>query len=104
MINGRKVIMIIGSTRFIEDMRRKAWELTRRGNIVLLPEERPKDAKDIDINLLESIGIDKIDFADEVLLFNKNGYIGESTSKEIVHILSTNKKMVVLEEDKFYEK
>lgn len=101
MTNLRPIVMIIGSCRFLEDMKKEAWELTRKGYIVLTPEEKPEESEDIDIEILEANGLYKIDMADEVLLFNKDGYVGESTAKEIKYCFENNKPMRIYESCKF---
>ena len=55
------IVQIIGSLRYIDGMKEKAWELTCQGNLVWLPNERPESMKDPDIELLEEIGFAKID-------------------------------------------
>ena len=101
-ISSRKVVLLIGSTRFHDEFIETAWKLTKEeGCVVLLPNFRPSTmmAKgyDIDEETLEDIGYCKIDFSDEVYVINVNGYIGSSTSKEIAYAKSIGKPI------KYYE-
>ena len=87
-IAGRKIVLLIGSTRFQDDFLEVAWKLTKeKGCVVLLPNFRPSTMMskgfDIDEDILEDIGFTKIDFCDEVYVVNVDGYIGSSTAKEI---------------------
>ncbi len=93
-----EIVVIIGSTKFMDDIRKKAWELTNQHKFVLLPIERPENTEDIDIDLLEEFGYMRIDMSDTVFVFNKDCYIGESTRKEIEYAQFNNKKIIYLEE------
>ena len=90
----RKTVMFIGSCRFLDKMKALAWEFTREGWIVMLPNERPEGAEDIDSELLESIGKAKINKSDLVYVCNFEGYIGESTSKELEYAKAINKELM----------
>ena len=92
------IVQIIGSLRYIDGMKEKAWELTCQGNLVWLPNERPESMEDPDIELLEEIGFAKIDLADKIFVYNKDGYIGESTSKEIEYAEFNDKDIEYLED------
>lgn len=94
-MNKREVVVMIGSTRFQNSFIEEAWNLTKEGKIVWLPNFRPSTmmSKGFDIpeEELEDIGFNKIDIADSVFVVNEDGYIGSSTSKEIEHAKSINK-------------
>lgn len=95
-ISSRKIVLLIGSTRFHDEFLETAWKLTKEeGCVVLLPNFRSSTmmAKgfDIDEEILEDIGYCKIDFADEIYVVNVDGYIGSSTSKEIDYAKSIGK-------------
>lgn len=92
----RPTIQIIGSTRFKKEMEELAWELTRKGYLVWLPNFKPDRSTDIDESLLEDIGFCKLQIVDEVFVFNKDNYIGSSTKKEIDLCKKINKKMTYL--------
>lgn len=82
-----KVICLCGSTRFYEEFAKANLELTLQGYIVLsvgayvhddslnLSEQQKRD--------LDRLHKYKIALADEVLVLNKDGYIGQSTRSEI---------------------
>lgn len=97
MKTDRNIVQIIGSTRFKDDMMKTAWELSRKGWVVILPLFRPEGSKDIDEELLEDIGFFRITKADIVLVYNKDNYTGSSTRKEIQFCKLINKEMVYLE-------
>jgi len=78
-----------------EQMRRMSLE----GKIVLSVAFTTSDVDDGFINettsaqktLLDELHLRKIDLADEVLVLNVGGYIGESTRKEIAYATSIGK-------------
>ena len=47
--------------------------------------------------MLDAMHLDKIELADEVLVLNVGGYIGESTAREIRHALALGKPLRWLE-------
>jgi len=100
----RKVVVFIGSTRFQETFLEEAWKFTKEGWVVLLPNFRPANmmAKgfDIDTEILEDIGYNKIHISDLVYVVNEGEYIGESTSKEIEYAKRINKPIRYMEEQK----
>ena len=98
MIKGYKIITLCGSTRFKEDFLKVQKELSLRGNIVISvglfghmgDEEvwRPGVKE-----MLDDMHLRKIDLADEIFVINVNGYIGESTKREIAYAQQTGKKV-----------
>jgi hypothetical protein len=88
------IICFCGSTRFIETFAIQTWELERQGFIVLgctlLPTwycgvpSRFGEATGTKAQC-DSLHLRKIDLADEVLVLNVGGYIGESTRNEIAY-------------------
>lgn len=85
-----KVICLSGSTRFAEEFNRIAIRETLLGHIVLRPEVVEYDPEtdiqhtDLDTKeLVDGVYFRKIEMADELLVVNLDGYIGESTSREI---------------------
>ena len=98
MINGRKIVTICGSTRFVEEYKQAAKQLTLDGKIVLSvgmfghsPDDsgKGKDGEEFTVldeetkEKLDELHKDKIRMSDEIYVLNKNGYIGESTRSEI---------------------
>jgi hypothetical protein len=83
----RKIITLCGSTKFKSRFEQAMKDETRKGHIVLtvgwyghcdseLMSDEEKEQ-------LDKLHLDKIEMSDEVLVINPNGYIGESTRREI---------------------
>jgi hypothetical protein len=101
------VVCLCGSTRFWEAFRDEGLRLTLEGKIVLSigiaapdsitfanpdsPETRLIKSR------LDVLHFRKIDLADEILVLNVGGYIGESTEREIAYAESTGKVIQYLE-------
>lgn len=103
MINGFKVITLCGSTRFKEQFFEVQKKLTLEGYIVISvglfghsgdDEVWTEGTKE----MLDKMHLSKIDLADEIFVINVNGYIGESTKREIEYAKSTGKIVNYLEE------
>lgn len=97
-----KIVCLCGSTTFTNQMLVKQWELTKQGYIVLswcaLPYSYFKGPDKAHIGdqegvkeIVDELHLRKIDLADEVLVLNVDGYIGESTAKEIAYAKSLKK-------------
>lgn len=90
-----RVLCMCGSSRFIDGMAVWAWELEKQGFIVLglhlLPASYPGVKADHQAEeegvreRMDELHLRKIDLADEVVVFNAEGYIGESTRNEIAY-------------------
>ena len=88
-----RIICLCGSTRFKAEFEAANRDLTLDGKIVLsvglfghhegLDMTGPVKAN------LDELHLRKIDLADEVLVINPEGYIGESTTREIAYAEST---------------
>lgn len=100
-----KVICLCGSTRFIEEFAIMAWELEKRGAIVLGLHYLPSWYTDATNHLAEAQGVKehfdnlhlrKIDLSDEVVVLDIGGYIGESTKQEIEYAESIGKPISYL--------
>jgi hypothetical protein len=97
-----KVVTICGSTKFKRDFEIIAKELTLNGFIVIsiggcyhhLDDDKRLKEKDA---MLEVIHLARINMADIVYIINPNGYIGQSTAREIEYAKRTNKKIRYLE-------
>lgn len=101
-----KIICLCGSTRFTEQMLIKQWELTKAGYIVVswcaLPDSyfvmrdaltqttHIGDQENVK-EIVDELHKRKIDLADEVLILNIDGYIGESTRSELNYAISQGK-------------
>lgn len=96
-----KIICLCGSTKFKEAFLKANKEETLKGNVVLSVGCFPHSDGD-EITLEQKILLDRLHFAkiylaDEILVLNVNGYIGESTGNEIQYAKSHNKKIRFLE-------
>lgn len=101
-----RVICLCGSTRFIEMFAIKTWELEREGNIVLGCTLLPMWYCNTPDHFGEATGtkeqcdalhLQKINLADEVFVLNVEGYIGESTRREIEYATAQGKPVAYLE-------
>jgi len=103
-----KIICLCGSTRFYDQFQESNYAETMKGNVVLsvgfYPHAKAKHGhgEGIGHDSLEKIKLDelhkrKIDLADEVLVLNVGGYIGESTRSEINYAVAHGKPVKYLE-------
>jgi hypothetical protein len=100
-----KVVCLCGSTRFKAAWYETTKRLTHEGCIVLgvgdLNPNKPDTNDPIDPDLkarLDALHLRKIDLADEVLILNVGGYVGESTAREMAHARKIGKPVRFLEE------
>ncbi len=102
-----KVITICGSSKFVEVMAVVAWLLEKEENAItmdlhLLPywydggfgmcEDHLAEHEGV-ADQMDALHFKKIELSDEIFVIDINGYIGESTSKEIEHAISLGKKV-----------
>ena len=100
------IVCLCGSTRFIEAFHEAALRETKAGRIfltigcdfksdadLLLAGELTEDDK----RRMDHLHLRKIDLADEVLVLNVGGYIGESTRNEIAYAKRVGKRIRYLE-------
>jgi hypothetical protein len=88
------IVCLCGSTRFWQEMADAAWAETLAGRIVVRPDvdmKRPgvvyTDQATVKTDL-DNLHRAKIRLADEVLVVNPGGYIGDSTRGEIAYARS----------------
>lgn len=102
MIGPYKIITLCGSTRFKEQYLEAQKRLTLEGNIVISvglfghsgdDEVWTEGTK----AMLDDMHKRKIDLADEILVVNVGGYIGESTRSEIEYAKANGKVVKYLE-------
>jgi hypothetical protein len=102
------IVCLCGSTRFWKVFQEESLRLTLEGKIVLSvgaavatdeehfghlsEEEKVRIKEDLD-----ELHLRKIDLADEVLILNVDGYIGESTRRELEYARKKGKKVRFLE-------
>lgn len=96
----RHVVCLCGSTHFHEEFVAANLRETLKGNIVLtIGAATASDSEHIrtgaiiqeDKTKLDALHFDKIAMADEILVLNVDGYIGESTHNEINHAVKLGK-------------
>ena len=91
------IVAIIGSTKFRQQMEGIAQSETLKGNIVLLPgfyhhtDRYP--ISDAQKKALDELLMRKIDLADEVIVCNVNGYIGETSRRAIAYTKELRKPL-----------
>lgn len=100
------VVCLCGSTRFRETFREAERREGLSGRIVLtvacfghsgdLPPEACVDGHPTK-TMLDELHLRKIDLADEILVINVGGYIGNSTSREIAYAERHGKRVRYLE-------
>ncbi len=103
-----KIVCLCGSTRFMDAFFGAGWRETMSGKIVLSVGVAKHIQTDDGGHVGEALGPDvcafldelhkrKIDLADEVLVLNVGGYIGESTRSEIEYARAHGKPVRYLE-------
>lgn len=102
MVGKYKVITLCGSTRFKEQFLEAQKSLTLEGNIVISvglfghsgdDEAWTEGTKE----MLDDMHKRKIDMADEILVINVGGYIGNSTKSEIEYAKANGREVRYLE-------
>ena len=102
-----KIVCLCGSTRFYQAFQRANYEETMAGRIVLsvgfywhASKEAHGEAwgctpeQKIALDVLHK---QKIDMADEILVLNVGGYVGDSTRSEMEHAIARGKPVRWLE-------
>lgn len=94
-----KVITICGSMKFKNEMIDIATELELNGDVVIqcVYFKNDKNLSDSDFALLSQLHYKKIEMSDAIYVVNVNGYIGNSTKKEIEYARFLNKEVLSLE-------
>lgn len=104
-----RIVCLCGSTRFYKAFQEANYRETMRGRIVLsvgfVPHERgieKRHGETVGCTEAEKLKLDelhkrKIDIADEVLVLNVGGYIGDSTRSEVLYAQSLGKPLRFLE-------
>lgn len=101
------VVCLCGSTRFYQAFQEANYRETMAGRIVLSVGFYPHSAKQVhgeDLGcspeqkvMLDALHKRKIDLADEILVLNVNGYVGDSTRSEIEYAHQQGKQIRWLE-------
>ena len=96
-----KVITVCGSLKFENDIKYWAERLTLEGNCVLsiiYPISTDLSVYTPDQRKIFAIAhYQRIDMSDAIFVINKNGYIGNSTQKEIEYAKARGKEVIFLE-------
>lgn len=102
-----EVIVLCGSSRFTAEMAVFAWHLEKAGAIVLglhlLPDwYTSQDGHQAEFEgvaaKMDALHLQKIDMADRVIVYNRDGYIGKSTAREIEYAQTTKVPIEFTEE------
>ena len=104
-----RIVCLCGSTRFYDEFQQANYDETMAGRIVLsvgfYPHAKAKHGhgEGVGHDSSEKVALDdlhkrKIDLADEVLVLNVGGYIGESTRSEIDYAVAHGKPVRYLME------
>lgn len=106
----RTVVCLCGSTRFYQAFQEANYQETMAGKIVLTVGFYPHATAEMHgetIGItpeqkadLDTLHLDKIAMADEVLILNVDGYVGDSTRREIAYARALGKPVRWLEPDK----
>ena len=93
-----KVITLCGSVKFKKEFRRIEKELNFKGNLVIALNnyghiEDSNPFKEI----LSKIHFKRINISDAIFVINKDGYIGNSTRKEIEYATEKGKEIIYME-------
>ncbi len=96
------IVCLCGSTRFMQAFQEANLRETLAGKIVLSIGCDTKSDQDlalgpIDKTMLDLLHLFKIDLADEILVLNVGGYVGESTRQEIEYARMLGKPIRWLE-------
>ena len=95
-----KVITLCGSMKFEKEMKKVAFTLETKYNMCVLQcvynEENLEITKD-EITALNHAHFEKIKISDAIYVVNVDGYIGNSTAKEIEYAKKLGKEVIYLE-------
>ncbi len=96
-----KVITLCGSTKFKKQFEEAMADLTLKGNIVLtlgfFEQSDHIEVTEEQSKLFERLHYHKMDMSDEIFVINVNGYIGQSTKREIEYAIRNGKRVTYLE-------
>lgn len=112
-----EIVCFCGSTRFKDEYRTENARLTLEGKIVLsvgffhhsgdAPEGVSEVVEEFETSEekaeLDTLHLRKVELADRVHVINADGYVGESTEREIRHAYHTETPVTWLEPDKIPE-
>lgn len=101
--SGPTIVCLCGSTRFSEAFREANLRETLAGRIVLsigcdFKSDDALGLTDEDKARMDELHLRKIDLADEVLILNVGGYVGQSTARELAYAQQHGKRVRFLED------
>lgn len=100
------IITLCGSTKFKDEINEANARLTMQGHLVIslgvfghvdMPDHDWTTGGNETKQMLDNLHKRKIDLADEIMVINVGGYIGESTRDEIQYALLKDKPVRYLE-------
>ena len=108
-MNRPKIIVLCGSSRFVDIMAVCAWLIERDEKAItmglhLLPywygdiPDHLAEAENV-AEEMDALHLRKIDISDEIFVVNFDGYIGESTGREIEYARERDKQIRFYEDD-----
>ena len=92
-----KVITVCGSLKFQNEIMEVAEKLNKTGVCVLTPvypHNKELKLSDIDIDNMKKVHFKRIELSDSIFVVNVNGYVGESTKKEIEFAKEKGKEII----------
>ena len=104
------ITCLCGSSRFVDIMAVVGWLLERDESKIItglhllpqwypdVPEHHLAEAEGV-AEQMDELHLRKIDLADEIYVIDWEGYIGESTSREIEYATSNKKPILYLTQD-----
>lgn len=93
-----KIVIICGSMKFKDRMMEIAKELEINNRYVVIQCVYSNDKfSENEQQILAELHYDKIEISDAIYVINVNGYIGNSTSKEIEYAKKLGKEVMYLE-------
>ncbi len=98
-MKSRKVICMLGSTKFRRSILEWAWAHTKLGELILFAPFAKEEMDEVEQCRyeLEAQHFQKIRMADEVFVYNLGGYVGDSTRRKILYAQSLHKPIRYLE-------
>ena len=98
----RTIVCLCGSTKFKDAFIEANFRETMKGHIVLSVgffrhTDEVRSCTEEEKKMLDALHFDKIELADEVLVLNVGGYIGESTQSELDYAIEHGKNIRYLE-------
>ena len=92
-----KVITVCGSLKFQNEIMEVAEKLNKTGVCVLTPVypyNKELKLSDSDIDNMKKAHFKRIELSDSIFVVNVNGYVGESTKKEIEFVKEKGKEII----------